>query len=120
MSFEDEQRVRVLSGGFRSAIEVAISFLAFGGVIPAYGNVEAPNSAAYQEVTVPLDPETKAVGGALYAQHCAACHDGDMFRAPQCYVLENVSRRTPISMTPINLPPTAVGDRASKTGRQVC
>ena len=43
-------------------------------------NSEAPNSAAYQEVTVPLDPETKAVGGALYARHCAACHDGNMVR----------------------------------------
>ena len=75
MSFEDEQRVRVLSEGFRSALGLAISLLAFGGVIPAYGNVEAPNSAAYQEVTVPLDPETRAVGGALYAQHVTRGND---------------------------------------------
>ncbi len=62
-----------------------------------HANSEAPNSAAYQEVTVPLDPETKAVGGALYARHCAACHDGNMVRAPQRYVLENVSPSTLLS-----------------------
>tara|TARA_A100001015_G_scaffold171547_1_gene190629 strand:+ start:2289 stop:2513 length:225 start_codon:yes stop_codon:yes gene_type:complete len=54
-------------------IRLTISLVALGPVILAYANVEAPNSAAYQEVTVPLDPETRAVGGALYAQHCAAC-----------------------------------------------
>ena len=75
-------------------IRLTISLVALGPVIPAHANVEAPNSAAYQEVTVPLDPETRAVGGALYAQHCAACHDGNMVRAPQRYVLENVSPGT--------------------------
>ena len=75
-------------------IRLTISLVALGPVIPAHANVEAPNSAAYQEVTVPLDPETRAVGGALYAQHCAACHDGNMVRAPQRYVLENVSPST--------------------------
>ena len=63
----------------------------------AHASSEAPNAAAYQEVTVPLDPETKAVGGALYARHCAACHDGNMVRAPQRYVLENVSPSTLLS-----------------------
>ena len=94
MSFKGEQRVRVVAVGLRSAIGIAISLFALIAAIVAYGNVEAPNSAAYQEVTVPLDAETKAVGGALYAQHCAACHDGNMVRAPQRYVLENVSPST--------------------------
>jgi polyvinyl alcohol dehydrogenase (cytochrome) len=94
MSFEDEQKERVSSAGFRSAIGLAISLVTLSPTIPVYANVDAPNSAAYQEVTVPLDPETKAVGGALYAQHCAACHDGNMVRAPQRYVLENVSPST--------------------------
>ena len=75
-------------------IGLAISLGFFITAIPTHANVEAPNSAAYQEVTVPLDLETKAVGGALYAQHCAACHDGNMVRAPQRYVLENVSPST--------------------------
>ena len=75
-------------------IGLIMSLVALGSVIPVYANVEAPSSAAYQEVTVPLDPETRAVGGALYAQHCAACHDGNMVRAPQRYVLENVSPST--------------------------
>ena len=52
------------------------------------------NSAAYQEVTLDLDPGTKALGGAVYAEHCAACHDGNTVRAPQRYVLENVSPET--------------------------
>ena len=96
MSVEGEQRVRVVSASFRSAIRLVISLvtlivaIANIAAIPAHANSKAPNSAAYQEVTVPLDPETKAVGGALYAQHCAACHDGNMVRAPQRYVLENV------------------------------
>ena len=93
MSFEDEQRASVLSVSFRPMTVLAISlaaFIAAIAVLPAHADVEATNSAAYQEVTVPLDAETKAVGGALYAQHCAACHDGNMVRAPQRYVLENV------------------------------
>ena len=64
------------------------------GTSDVIANVDEPNSAAYQEVTVPLDPETKAMGGELYAKHCAACHDGNMVRAPQRYVLENVSPST--------------------------
>ena len=91
MSCEDKERGRMLSVGFSSMIRLTTWLVALGPVIPAHANVEAPNSAAYQEVTIPLDPETKAVGGALYAQHCAACHDGNMVRAPQRYVLENVS-----------------------------
>ena len=59
---------------FGSAIGLTISLVAFGSVIPVHANVEAPNSSAYQEVTVPLDPETKAVGGALYAQHLSLIH----------------------------------------------
>ena len=94
MSFKDKQRERLLSAGFRWAIGYAISLVAFIGAVSAHANADAPNSAAYQEVTVPLDPETKAVGGALYAQHCAVCHDGNMVRAPQRYVLENVSPST--------------------------
>ncbi len=84
----------MLSVGLRSMIRLIISLVALGPVIPAHANVEASDSAVYQEVTVPLDSETKAVGGALYAQHCAACHDGNMVRAPQRYVLENVSPST--------------------------
>ncbi len=94
MSFEGEQTGPVLVAGFRPMIGLAILLVIFIGAIPAHANVESPNSAAYQEVTVPLDPETKAVGGALYAQHCAACHDSNMVRAPQRYVLENVSPST--------------------------
>ncbi len=84
----------MLSSRSRPMIGLAISLGFFITAIPTHANVEAPNSAAYQEVTVPLDLETKAVGGALYAQHCAACHDGNMVRAPQRYVLENVSPST--------------------------
>ena len=75
-------------------IRLTISLVALGPVIPAHANFEASNSAAYQEVTVPLDPQAKAVGGALYAHHCAACRDGNMARAPVGYVLENISLST--------------------------
>ena len=86
MSFEDKQRAPVLSASFRTIIGL-VMLLTISSAIFAHANSEAPNSVAYQEVIVPLDPETKAVGGALYAQHCAARHDGSMVRAPQRYVL---------------------------------
>ena len=60
----------------------------------AQANAGKANSAAYQEVTLDLDPGTKALGGEVYAEHCAACHDGNTVRAPQRYVLENVSPET--------------------------
>ena len=80
MGCKDKERGRMSSAGFRSMNRLTISLVALGPVIPAHANVEARSSAAYQEVTVPLDPETKAVGGALYAQHCAASHDGNIVR----------------------------------------
>ena len=86
MSFEDKQRAPVLSASFRTIIGLAM-LLTMSSAMFAHANSGAPNSAAYQEVTVPLDPKTKAVGGALYARHYAACHDGNMVRAPQRYVL---------------------------------
>ena len=96
MSFEDKQRAPVLSASFWTIIGLAM-LLTMSSAMFAHANSEASNSAAYQEVTVPLDPETKAVGGALYAQHCAACHDSNMVRAPQRYVLANVSPSTLLS-----------------------
>ena len=81
MSFEGKQRAPVLSASFRTIIGLAL-LLTMSSAMLAHANLEAPNSAAYQEVTVPLDPETKAVGGALYVRHCAACHDGNVVRAP--------------------------------------
>ena len=75
MSITGEQRERVVAVGLRSAIGIAISLFALIAAIAAHANVEAPNSAAYQEVTVPLDPETRAVGGALYAQHVTRGND---------------------------------------------
>ena len=96
MSFEDKQRAPVLSASFRTIIGL-VMLLTISSAIFAHANSEALNSVAYQEVIVPLDPETKAVGGALYARHCAACHDGNMVRAPQRYVLENVSPSTLLS-----------------------
>jgi polyvinyl alcohol dehydrogenase (cytochrome) len=96
MSFEDKQRAPVLSASFWTIIGLSM-LLTMSSAMFAHANSEASNSAAYQEVTVPLDPETKAVGGALYAQHCAACHDSNMVRAPQRYVLENVSPSTLLS-----------------------
>ena len=96
MSFEDKQRAPVLSASFRTIIGLAM-LLTMSSAMFAHANSGAPNSAAYQEVTVPLDPKTKAVGGALYARHCAACHDGNMVRAPQRYLLENVSPSTLLS-----------------------
>ena len=79
MSYRDEQRVAVLSVSFRPMIGLAM-LLTLSSAMFSHANEEAPNSAAYQEVTVPLDSETKAEGGALYAHHCAACHDGNMVR----------------------------------------
>lgn len=52
------------------------------------------NSDAYEEVYLNLDEETKQRGGALYTQHCAACHDGNVVRAPQRYILEQGSPET--------------------------
>ena len=52
------------------------------------------NSGAYEEVYLNLDEETKQRGSALYIQHCAACHDGNVVRAPQRYILEQGSPET--------------------------
>ena len=91
---EYEKRERMLFLGSRSAALLLLTTLILSPVSHLRANVDAPNSAAYQEVTLPLDPETRAIGGDLYAKHCAACHDGNMVRAPQRYVLENVSPST--------------------------
>lgn len=90
------KRERILVGlkNLRSVIVLTASIAIGSGTSDVLANVDEANSAAYQEVTVPLDPETKAMGGELYAKHCAACHDGNMVRAPQRYVLENVSPST--------------------------
>ena len=90
------KRERIFVGlkSFRSVIVLTASIAIGSWTSDVLANVDEPNSAAYQEVTVPLDPETKAMGGQLYAKHCAACHDGNMVRAPQRYVLENVSPST--------------------------
>ena len=91
---EYEKRERMLFLGSRSGALLLLTTLILSPVSHLRANVDAPNSAAYQEVTLPLDPETRAIGGDLYAKHCAACHDGNMVRAPQRYVLENVSPST--------------------------
>lgn len=91
---EYEKRERMLFLGSKLAALLLLTTLILSPVSHLRANVDAPNSAAYQEVTLPLDPETRAIGGDLYAKHCAACHDGNMVRAPQRYVLENVSPST--------------------------
>ena len=72
----------------------AFSVMALISMPLALADAGKANSAAYQEVTLDLDPRTKALGEAIYAEHCAACHDGNTVRAPQRYVLENVSPET--------------------------
>ena len=61
MSFEDKQRAPVLSASFRTIIGL-VMLLNMSSAISAHANSEAPNSAAYQEVTVPLDPEPQGGG----------------------------------------------------------
>ena len=55
------------------------------------------NSDAYEEVYLNLDEETKQRGAALYTQHCAACHDGNVVRAPSATFL---SRARPKRFSP--------------------
>ena len=43
---------------------------------------------AYAEVSQNLDPETEAAGRALYESGCAQCHDANVVRAPQRYILQ--------------------------------
>ena len=63
MSFEGKQRAPVLSASFRTIIGLSM-LLTLSSAMFAHANSEAPNSAAYQEVTAPLDPETRG-GGTL-------------------------------------------------------
>ena len=74
MSFEGKRRAPVLSASFRTNIAL-VMLLNMSSAISAHANSEAPNSAAYQEITVPLDPETRAVGGARYAPHVTRGND---------------------------------------------
>ncbi len=52
------------------------------------------NSDTYEEVYLNLDAETEKLGGALYGSHCASCHDGNVVRAPQRYILQQGSPET--------------------------
>ena len=52
------------------------------------------NSDTYEEVYLNLDAETEKLGGALYQNHCASCHDGNVVRAPQRYILQQGSPET--------------------------
>ena len=72
----------------------ASALLALCGTSLGFADAGQSNSDAYEEVYLNLDEETKALGGGLYAQHCAVCHDGNVVRAPQRYILEQGSPET--------------------------
>ncbi|EED36698.1 pyrrolo-quinoline quinone [Luminiphilus syltensis NOR5-1B] len=49
------------------------------------------NSDAYADVTRNVDPDTQAKGAALYTEHCAQCHDRAVPRAPQRFILAQLT-----------------------------
>ena len=70
------------------------ALLTFCGVSLSFADAGQSNSDAYEEVYLNLDEETRQLGGALYNTHCAGCHDGNVVRAPQRYILEQGSPET--------------------------
>ena len=52
------------------------------------GNGAGGKEGAYAEVSQNLDSETEATGRALYESRCAQCHDANVVRAPQRYILQ--------------------------------
>jgi len=78
----------------RWSMAFASALLALCGTSLGFADAGQSNSDAYEEVYLNLDEETKALGGGLYAQHCAVCHDGNVVRAPQRYILEQGSPET--------------------------
>ena len=57
------------------------------------------------------------IASVVHAEHCAACHDGNTVRAPQRYVLENVSPET-ILTAMIDGPMRAVASELSMEWRR--
>lgn len=54
----------------------------------ALGNGAGGKDGAYAEVSQNLDSATEAAGRALYESRCAQCHDANVVRAPQRYILQ--------------------------------
>jgi len=54
----------------------------------AFGDGGGGKDGAYAEVSQNLDSETEAAGRALYESRCAQCHDANVVRAPQRYILQ--------------------------------
>ena len=54
----------------------------------ALGNGAGGKEGAYAEVSQNLDSATEATGRALYESRCAQCHDANVVRAPQRYILQ--------------------------------
>jgi len=54
----------------------------------ALGDGGGGKGAAFAEVSQNLDSETEAAGRALYESRCAQCHDANVVRAPQRYILQ--------------------------------
>lgn len=48
------------------------------------------NSDAYSEVTANVDAETAARGGVVWGAMCARCHEQNVARAPQRFILEQL------------------------------
>ena len=70
------------------------ALLTLCGVSLSFADAGQSNSDAYEEVYLNLDEETRQLGGELYSKHCAGCHDGNVVRAPQRYILEQGSPET--------------------------
>ncbi len=69
------------------AVEIAAAAAAHGG-----GKAEADS---YRDGSANVDPETAAKGQAIYEQVCAGCHEAGVNRAPQRFIL---SQMTPESI----------------------
>lgn len=54
----------------------------------ALGDGGGGKDGAYAEVSQNLDSETEAAGRVLYESRCAQCHDANVVRAPQRYILQ--------------------------------
>ena len=74
-------------------------------------------SDTYQDVARNVDPQTAERGLALWAENCARCHDTNVSRAPQRFILEQLGPRS-ILTAMINGPMREVAAHLSYDGKK--